>query len=118
MLHTYKIASEKDVLQEWEEFKDIFDTMLRQTIECQIFISLYTNSNYLCEAWFSRGIMLWMETDLTLPARLSKINVSKKTTEICQSFTDIEARFNGKITRTIAVVSIGTHTSVKLIGQG
>ena len=50
MLHTYEIASEKDILQEQEKFKDIFDTMLRQTIECQIFISQYTNSNYVCEA--------------------------------------------------------------------
>jgi hypothetical protein len=50
MLHTYKIASEKDILHEWEKFEDIFDTMLRQTIECQIFISHYTNSSYVCEA--------------------------------------------------------------------
>ena len=50
MLHTYKIASEKDILGEWEKFKDTFDTMLRQTIECQIFISHYTNSKYFGEA--------------------------------------------------------------------
>ena len=58
-----------------------------------------------------------METDLTLQARLLKINVAKKTADLRKSFTDIEARFNGDLTRTIAVVSIGTHTSVKLTGQ-
>ena len=50
MLHTYKIASEKDILQDWEKFKDTFDTMLQQTIVCQDFISHYTDRNYLCEA--------------------------------------------------------------------
>ena len=118
MLHTYKIASEKDILQEQEKFKDIFDTMLRQTIECHFFISRYQDSNYLCEAFFLVWLTLWMETDLTPQARLVKINVPKKTAEFRKSFTDIEACFNGDLTRTIAVVSIGTHTSVNFLGQG
>jgi NACHT domain len=59
-----------------------------------------------------------METDLTLQARLLMINVAKKTAEFRKSFTDIEARYNGDLTRAIAVVSIGTHTSVNFLGQG
>jgi hypothetical protein len=62
--------------------------------------------------------VLWVETDLTLQARLLKINAAKKTADLRKSFTDIEARFNGDLTRTIAVVSIGTHTSVNFLGQG
>jgi len=81
MLHTYKIASEKDILQEWEKFKDTFDIMLRQTIECQIFISRYTSGNYFGEAWFSCGKALWMETNLTLQARLLMIHAPAKTAE-------------------------------------
>ena len=50
MLRIYKIASEKDILQDWEKFKDTFDSMLLQTIECQIFISRYTSGNYFGEA--------------------------------------------------------------------
>ena len=50
MLRIYKIASEKDILQDWEKFKDTFDSMLLQTIECQIFISRYTCGNYFGEA--------------------------------------------------------------------
>jgi hypothetical protein len=50
MLRIYKIASEKDILQESDTFKDTFDTMLLQTIECQIFISRYTSGNYAGEA--------------------------------------------------------------------
>jgi hypothetical protein len=59
-----------------------------------------------------------MGTDLTPQARLSKVNAAKKTADLLKSFTDIEARFNGDLTRTIAVVSIGTHTSVNFLGQG
>jgi hypothetical protein len=105
MLRIYKIASEKDVLQDWEKFKDTFDTMLLQTIECQIFISRYTSGNYFGEAQFSCGIALWMETNLTLQARLLMVHAPAKTTEFHKSFTDIEACFNGDLTRTIAVVS-------------
>ena len=59
-----------------------------------------------------------METDLTLEARLFKANAPGKTADLLKSFTDIEARFNEVLTRTIAVVSIGTHTSVNFLGQG
>ena len=55
-----------------------------------------------------------MEIDLTLQARLLGINATKKIDDIRQSFTDIQARFNGDLTRTIAVVSIDIQREIIL----
>jgi type IV secretory pathway VirB2 component (pilin) len=59
-----------------------------------------------------------MEIDLTLQARLLMIHAAAKTAEFRKSFIDIEECFKGDLARTIAVVSIGTHTQVNFIGQG
>jgi hypothetical protein len=49
MLNLYAIASKEDILQEEEEFRYTFDAMIKQTIECAIFISNYTSGCYLRE---------------------------------------------------------------------
>jgi hypothetical protein len=49
MIRTFEIANAKDVVREWEILRSTFDAMVRQTIECQIFISGYISKNYFRE---------------------------------------------------------------------
>ncbi|KAF5316290.1 hypothetical protein D9619_006212 [Psilocybe cf. subviscida] len=97
MIHTFEIANEKDVVREWKILQSTFDAMIRQTIECQIFVSGYISKNYL--------------------RRLIKLDISKKTAEFRQGFVDLEAQFSGKLNRGVAVVTIGTHEAVKFMEQ-
>jgi hypothetical protein len=49
MLDLYSVASKEDILREEEEFRYTFDAMIKQTIECAIFISNYTRGCFLRE---------------------------------------------------------------------
>jgi hypothetical protein len=49
MLDTYAIASRNDVLHNREEFRDIFEEMIKLSIDCALFISDYAGGSYLRE---------------------------------------------------------------------
>jgi hypothetical protein len=49
MLNLYAVASKEDILQEEEEFRNTFDAMIKQTVECAFFISNYTEGCFLRE---------------------------------------------------------------------
>lgn len=47
MHKTYLIASRDDILQKHKDFRDLFDVMIRQTVECSIFILGYGGESYI-----------------------------------------------------------------------
>lgn len=49
MLEVYNTGSKGDLLQNEEEFHDLFEAMIKQTTECAIFISGYAPGSYLRE---------------------------------------------------------------------
>jgi len=49
MVHTFGLASQKDIVGEWEILESTFNAMIRQTIECHIFISGYVSKGYVGE---------------------------------------------------------------------
>lgn len=116
MIHTFEIANEKDVVREWKILQSTFDAMIRQTIECQIFVSGYISKNYLRESSLNQ-CRSGIHYPPLFTGRLIKLDISKKTAEFRQGFVDLEAQFSGKLNRGVAVVTIGTHEAVKFMGK-
>lgn len=49
MIELYRTANKGDVLEKMEEFRDLLEAMIAQSIECAYFILAYTSRNYLSE---------------------------------------------------------------------
>ena len=114
MLKAYAAASEEDILRDLREFKLVFDSMLGQTMECAVFISEYSSKSYKGEqlGFFASTLAITL-----LQGRFFTRRVTEKIAQFCDSFADLEKQFHNRMVRKTAVVSLGTYSSVKFIGQ-
>jgi hypothetical protein len=114
MHRTYRNASKDDILRKHKDFQDLFDVMIRQTIECSIFILSYGGESYKSKLKVASHDGLFNKET---KGRLIKMDILAKVSGFSQTFAQLEQQFIQGVVRKIAVISLKMHESVKFQGQ-
>ncbi|TFK48383.1 WD40 repeat-like protein [Heliocybe sulcata] len=89
MISVYSVAREKNKLKELDEFKELFRDLMKQTMECALFLSQY----------FSNGFF----------RRLTDTAADQKIREFTLAFQDFRDRFRDTALEKVTVVSVGCY---------
>ncbi|KAK7015214.1 hypothetical protein VNI00_019144 [Paramarasmius palmivorus] len=98
MVATYKIAVEKDALNELGDFSGLFDEIVRQSEECYVFLS-----NYILKGCLSQVMDLW--------------KTSSKIEDFKHAFEELQKQFFNTQVEVTMVTVLYTQRVVESIGK-
>ncbi|KZT25291.1 hypothetical protein NEOLEDRAFT_1114496 [Neolentinus lepideus HHB14362 ss-1] len=95
MTRTYRIAQKHDILRQLDESRTILRDMIKQTMECAIFIQGYMSGNFF--------------------SRLTNREVDGRVKGFTEVFLELQKVLAGDLTRKITILSLETYSCVKSI---